>query len=585
MGQHPGTGALDSLSCPRYTLAMHRNTLYYGDNLEVMREHIPDESVDLVYLDPPFNSARDYNVLFKQAKKDENQAQITAFTDTWQWSKRRYDEFFEDPRNARLFDLMDALHKILGSSEMMAYLVMMAPRLLDLRRVLKPSGSLHLHCDPTASHYLKLVMDVVFGPTRFLNEICWKRSSAHSDTKQGMRRCGRVRDLLLVYTKSSDYTWNAQYTPYTAEYLEMEYRHVAPDGKRRYKETDLTAAKPGGDTQYDWYVKRHKGAQTRWEADLDEEYQNPRPEYEYRAVRPYNGRYWAYSKENLLRYVEENKIIHRETGMPRLLQFADEMPGVPLQDLWDDIPPALGTENQGYPTQKPLALLGRIINASSNPGDVVLDPFCGCGTAVVAAEKLGRKWIGIDITFIAVDLMVSRLASDFGLKPGKDYDVKGDPKDAYSARKLFEESPKQFEIWAVRLAYGVPQPEKSGDKGVDGKVYFQDIDGKLQFAVCQVKGGHLTPGVIRDFAHVIEREKAAMGFFICLETPTKGMYNEADEIAFFTVGRRKIPKFQIRTIKELLEDGKEFERPEGYSLKSGSGKRLSREGDQGKLEV
>jgi len=238
----------------------------------------------------------------------------------------------------------------------------------------------------------------------------------------------------------------------------------------------------------------------------------------------------------------------------------------------------------GYPTQKPVALLERIIAASSNPDDVVFDPFCGCGTAVVAAEKLGRKWIGMDITFIAIDLMVSRLAGDFGLRERKDYDVKGDPKDAYSARKLFEESPKQFEIWAVRFVAGVPQPEKSADKGVDGKVYFQDLEGDLQFAVCQVKGGHLTPTLIRDFAHVIDRDKAALGFFICLEKPTRGMYSEAEESGFYTApSGRKIPKLQIRTIKELVEAKKEFDFPRGYSLKSGSGKRLTRENDQNKL--
>jgi len=556
-----------------------RNVLYYGDNLPIMREHIPDESVDLVYLDPPFNSARDYNVLFKQAKRDENQAQITAFTDTWQWSKRRYEEFFDDSKNARLFDLIDALHKILGTSEMMAYLVMMAPRLLDLHRVLKPTGTLYLHCDPTASHYLRLLLDSIFGPTRFLNEVCWKRSSAHSDTTQGMRRYGRIRDLLLVYSKRGDQHWNPYYTPYTQGYLEVEYRHASPDG-RRYKETDVTAAKPGGDTQYDWHVKRRIGPGAKWQPDLDADYSHPKADWEYKAVRPYNGRYWAYSRRNLAQFAAEGKLIHRSTGMPRLVQFADDMPGIPPQDLWDDIPPASGGEYLGYPTQKPLALLERIISASSNPGDLVLDPFCGCGTAVVAAEKLGRRWIGIDITFIAVDLMISRLAKDFGLVRGKHYDVIGDPKDAYSARKLFEESPKQFEIWAVGLVAGVPQPEKSGDRGVDGKVYFQDLEGKLQWAVCQVKGGHLTPTAIRDFAHVIEREKAAMGFFICLETPTKGMYDEAEELGFFeSPSGRRIPKLQTRTIKELLEQ-KEFDFPKGYSLKSGGGKSMVGQRDQ-----
>jgi DNA modification methylase len=533
-----------------------RNVLYYGDNLPIMREHIPDESVDLVYLDPPFNSARDYNVLFKQAKRDENQAQITAFTDTWQWSKRRYEEFFDDSKNARLFDLIDALHKILGTSEMMAYLVMMAPRLLDLHRVLKPTGSLYLHCDPVASHYLKMTLDAVFGPTNYRSEIAWKRQSAHSDVKQGRMAYGNIKDILLYYTKTAAYRFNPQYTSYSRDYSDQFYRHVDPDG-RRFRLSDMTG--PGGAA---------KG--------------NPR--YEVLGV----TRYWRYSRERMAQLIAQGRVVQTNPdAVPQEKRYLDEMPGVPLQNIWDDIKPIQphSPERTGYQTQKPLALLERIISASSNPGDLVLDPFCGCGTAVVASEKLGRRWIGIDITFIAVDLMISRLAKDFGLVRGKDYDVIGDPKDAYSARKLFEESPKQFEIWAVGLVAGVPQPEKSADKGVDGKVYFQDLEGNLQWAVCQVKGGHLTPTAIRDFAHVIEREKAAMGFFICLETPTKGMYDEAEELGFFeSPSGRRIPKLQTRTIKELLEQ-KEFDFPKGYSLKSGGGKRLSREGEQGAMDL
>ena len=556
-----------------------RNTLYYGDNLPIMREHIPDETIDLVYLDPPFNSARDYNVLFKQAKKDENQAQITAFTDTWNWHKRTYDDFFEDTRNAKLFDLMESLYRILGKSEIMAYLMMMGPRILELHRKLKSTGTLYLHCDPTASHYLKLMLDATFFAVNFMNEITWKRSSAHSDVKQGMSRCGRIHDILLVYKKGVQVVWNAVYTPYTPEYLQSEYRHVAQDG-RRYKETDLTAAKPGGDTEYEWHVKRIKNSEARWEADLENEYLYPQEDCEYKAVRPYRGRYWAYSKDNLVAFEKESKLVHRETGMPRLMQFADEMPGVPLQDVWDDIPPASGSEDQGYQTQKPLALLDRIITASSNPGDTILDPFCGCGTAVVAAEKLGRQWVGIDITYVALDLMVNRLAESFDLKRGTDYSVLGDPKDEHSARRLFQESAKQFELWAISLVAGFPQ---RSDRGVDGKVYFGDQNKRLQHAVCQVKGGHLTVSALRDFAHVVKREKAAAGFFICLETPTKGMYQEADELGFFQgPSGRKIPKLQIRTIKELLE-GKEFDYPRGWSLRRSS-KKMARKGEQRLLD-
>jgi site-specific DNA-methyltransferase (adenine-specific) len=495
-------------------------------------------------------------VLFKQAKKDENQAQITAFTDTWQWSKRHYDEFFDDPRNQRLFELMDALHKILGQSEMMAYLIMMAPRLLELHRVLKPTGSLYLHCDPSASHYLKVILDVIHGPGRFRNEIVWKRTSAHSSAK----RYGPIHDVLLFYGKSDVAIWNQQYVPYDASYIESFYRHTDTDG-RRYRLSDLTGSGTrNGETGQLW-----RGV------DITS-----------------RGRHWMVPPSQLEELDAQGRIYWPPKGeMPAYKRYLDEMSGVPLQDIFHDIQPigSQALERMGYPTQKPLALLERIISASSNPGDVVLDPFCGCGTAVVGAEKLGRHWIGIDVTFIAVDLMIDRLKANFDLKRDKDYDVKGDPFDANSARKLFEQSPKQFEIWAVRKAKGVPQPDKSGDKGVDGKVYFHDLDGKLQWAVCQVKGGHLTPSVIRDFAHVIERDKAAMGFFICLETPTKGMYDCADELGFFdSPSGRKIPKLQIRTIKELL-DGKEFDFPKGYSLKSGDGaKKLTAARDQVKME-
>ncbi len=532
---------------------MHTNTLYYGDNLEVMRNCMADESVDLIYLDPPFNSARDYNVLFKQAKKDENHAQITAFTDTWQWSKRSYEEFFDDPRNARLFDLVTALYKILGSSEMMAYLVMMAPRLLELHRILKPTGSLYLHCDPTASHYLKILLDVIFGPTNYVNEITWKRSSSHNDAK---RKFGDLADIIHIFAKSDSYLFYPLYRPYTEEYLNKFYKGQDEDGRR-------------------WMSDNFASP-------------NPRPNltYEYKGFKPPNFG-WKVNLNKMVKLDEEGRLIFPTdpAGRIRVKRYLDEMPGLPVGNIWDDIMPvqANSMERMGYPTQKPLALLERIISASSKPGDVVFDPFCGCGTAVVAAEKLERKWIGIDITFIAVDLMIARLARDFGLLRKQDYLIIGDPKDAYSAQQLFHQSPKQFEIWAVGLANGVPQPDKVGDKGIDGKVYFYDLESNLQWAVCQVKGGHLTPSIIRDFAHVIEREKAAMGFFICLETPTRGMLQEAEEVGFFTApSGRKIPRMQIRTIHELLDKGNEFDFPQGYSLKSG-GKRTARVKDQGKI--
>ena len=381
-------------------------TLWTGDNLDILRG-MNSASVDLIYLDPPFNSNRDYEAPIG------SKAAGAAFKDTWTLSDLdvAWMGLIADEQPAIAY-LLDAAGRTHGKG-MQSYLTMMAVRLLELRRVLKPTGSIYLHCDPTASHYLKMLMDAVFGSGLFLNEITWKRSSAHSDTKQGMRRAGRIRDVILTYAKSDDYVWNPQYMPYAPDYIEAEYRHISPDG-RRYKETDVTAAKPGGDTEYEWHVKRRAQDKSRWAADLTDEYREPQPGWEYRAVGPYRGRYWAYSKSNLASFWNHGALIHRATGMPRLMQFADEMPGVPMQDLWDDIPPVLGKERVGYPTQKPLALLERIIETSTNEGDMVLDPFCGCATACVAADRLDREWAGIDLSPKAVELVNERLQEAMG---------------------------------------------------------------------------------------------------------------------------------------------------------------------------
>ena len=381
-------------------------TIWTGDNLDILRG-MNSCSVDLIYLDPPFNSNRNY------AAPVGSKAAGAAFKDTWTLSD------LDVAWMGLIADEQPAMHQVLQAAGlshgkgMQSYLCMMGVRLLEMHRVLRDTGSSYLHCDPTASHYLKLLMDSVFGNLRFLNEMTWKRSSAHSDTKQGMRRAGRIRDVLLVYTKTEGYVWNPQYLPYAEDYLVAEYRHVSPDG-RRYKESDVTAAKPGGDTEYEWHVKRPVNKKTRWSADLADEYEHPHEGWEYRSVTPYRGRYWAYSKSNLVTFWQEGKLIHRETGMPRMMHFAEDMPGIPLQDLWEDIPPALGNEAIGYPTQKPLALLERIIKASSNEGGMVLDPFCGCATACVAAEKLGRQWVGIDLSAKAVELVNMRLQQSMG---------------------------------------------------------------------------------------------------------------------------------------------------------------------------
>ena len=546
-------------------MATGKNTLYYGDNLDVLKRYVKDESVDLVYLDPLFNSRQDYNVLFAEKDGSQSSSQIHAFEDTWEWNieaQRTLEQIVE--KGGRVADALRSFRTFLGGSDMMAYLAMMAPRLVELRRVLKETGSIYLHCDPTASHYLKILMDAVFGPQFFRNEISWRRSSAHSDVKQGMKRCGRVRDTLLFYSMGPANTWNTVYTPYSEDYKESEYRHIATD-KRRYKETDLTAARPGGDTEFLWRVKRRKSKKDRWKSDLEDEYLNPKAGWEYKGVPPYRGRYWAYSHQNIADFAIAGKIVHRETGMPRLMQFADEMHGIPLQDDWGDINRAAGEEDLGYPTQKPEALLERIIKASSDEGDLVLDPFCGCGTTVQVAQRLNRRWIGIDITHLAIGLIKKRLSDAFGPEIKATYDVIGEPTDYAGAAALATEDKYQFQWWALGQVGARPADQKKGaDCGIDGRLYFHEDDsGQSKQIIFSVKAGGVTVSQVRDLRGVIEREKAEIGVFICFEEPTRPMLREAAEAGLYrsaSIDRTTYPRLQILTIQQIL-DGKQPEYP------------------------
>ncbi len=545
-----------------------RNALFYGDNLAVLRERVADESVDLVYLDPPFNSNASYNVLFREKTGEESPAQIRAFTDTWEWTQETELTFERDiignpavPPAVK--DMITAFRQFIGRNAMMAYLVMMAARLVELRRVLKPTGSIYLHCDPTASHYLKLLMDAVFGARNYRNEISWRRTNAHNDAKQGRRHYGNVRDTILFYTKSNKWTWHWQYTEYGSEYVHNFYKFTETSSGRRYRMDNLTAAKPGGETSYEWRIKRSKDGE--WVADLDSEYLSPNHNWEYKGVLPYVGRFWAYSKDKMADMSIQGRIAYTKNGMPNYKRYLDEMPGVPLQNDWTDIHPASRSESLNYATQKPIALLERIIATSSNEGDVVLDPFCGCGTAVAAAHKLGRQWLGIDITHLAVALMKNRLKTAFDLDAGADYDVVGEPQDEGSARALWEQDPYQFQFWAVSLLEAQPQSEqrRGADRGVDGMLYF--IDGQRrtpQKAVLQVKGGRVSSPQVRDLVGVVEREQAAMGLFISLELPTRDMRQEAAAAGFYhsDLWARDYAKIQLRTIGEMLS-GQGFELP------------------------
>jgi DNA modification methylase len=551
---------------------MTGNLLYYGDNLFVLREHIADESVDLVYLDPPFQSNQTYNILFREQDGTRAAAQIKAFTDTWEWNvDAEASHLAVVEAGGQVSQAMQAFRTFLGTNDLMAYLAMMAPRLIELHRVMKSTASIYLHCDPTASHYLKVLMDAVFGAKRFRSEIVWKRSSAHNDTKQGRAMHGHIHDVILFYTKGDEWTWNPVYTPYTEEYLASEYRHVDESG-RHYKETDPTGAKPGGDTEFEWRVKRRvlakKGAKKeRWVPDLDEEYKKPKAGWEYKPVPPYNGRYWAYSKKNLVDFWNAGEMIHRETGMPRIVQYADKMPGISLQDLWTDIPPESGDADLGYPTQKPEALLDRIILASSNEGDTVLDPFCGCGTAVASAQRLGRRWVGIDITHLAITLIRNRLRDAFGPQVEKTYEVIGEPTDLSGAAALAQHDRFQFQWWALHLVHARPVPKdqkKGADRGIDGRLYFHDDveSGRTKQVILSVKSGHPKVSEVRDLIGVLNREKAAIGVYITLEPPTGPMRTEAAQAGFYESPgwNKRYPRLQILTIEELLE-GKGIDMP------------------------
>jgi DNA modification methylase len=535
------------------------NKLYYGDNLDVLRRYVDGESVDLVYLDPPFNSNASYNVLFSERDGSQAASQIKAFEDTWQWdagASRACQDVIE--AGGKVSEATQAFRTFLGDSNMMAYLAMMAPRLLEMRRVLKPTGSIYLHCDPTASHYLKMLMDAVFGAANFKAEIGWQRSSAHNDTAQGLKQPGHIHDVLLFYTRGPEWTWNPVFTAYSADYVADRFKQS--DSRGRYKDADLSAAKPGGDTSYDWRIKREAGAA--WTHDLTEEWKAPKPKREYRAATPPHGRYWAYSRDNMRQFAEQNKLHYFSSGTPRLKQYLDELPGIGLQDLWTDIPPinAKAAERLGYPTQKPEALLERIIAASSNQGDVILDPFCGCGTAIAAAQKMQRRWIGIDITTLAISLIRHRLTDTFGGRA--EFEVIGEPVSAPDAAQLARDDPYQFQWWALGLVGARPVEGKKGaDKGIDGRIYFHEGDTtKTKQVILSVKAGRVTVSQLRDLRGVLEREKAEIGVLLCMDEPTTPMRKECASAGFYASPWGKHARLQILTVEDMLT-GKTVDRP------------------------
>ena len=523
-----------------------KNRLYYGDNLDVLRRKIEPASVDLCYIDPPFNSKRNYFQIYTN-QGGEDRAQAQAFVDTWEWGPEAdaglawicdIERLNTGALTEQTVALVTGLEGVLGRGGLFAYVVSLTLRVAEIHRVLKPTGSFYLHCDPTASHYLKLVCDAVFCGQggEYLSEISWRRSSAHNDARQGRKQPGNIRDVVLLYTKSRDWLWNWQYTAYTQDYIARNYRHKDLETGRMYRLDNLTAAKPGGDVSY-----------------------------QFRGTSPYKGRYWAYSRENMERFYEDGRLYFPANGgTPAYKRYLDEMPGVPLQNDWNDIQPPQGSEYLGYPTQKPEALLERIIRASSNEGDTVLDAYCGCGTTVAVAQRLNRRWIGIDITYQSIAVILDRLATTYKQDwPAIEANtlLDGVPRDLESAKALAnrkdDRTRKEFEKWAI-LTFSKNKArineKKGADGGIDGIAYFVIDAATNGKAIFQVKSGKTGRADLATLNSDRLKAKAEFGFLIAFDMPTKAMRDE-----IMAAGKYKYPlydrdddRLQVITVAELF---------------------------------
>ena len=529
----------------KQTVLSSENKLYYGDNLEVLRKYIKDETIDLCYIDPPFNSKRNYNQIYNNIGK-EDKAQAQAFVDTWIWDDeaiKGYDEIINNKGGKftkQSIKLISGLEAVLGQGSLLAYLVSMTLRIAEIHRVLKPTGSFYFHCDHTASHYIKIIIDAIFciKGGDYQSEIVWRRTTAHGNAKQGSKKFEINFDTIFFYTKGNDYVFNTSYMPFKEEQIEKQYNKIDSNG-RRYRYVTPTAAKGGGDTSY-----------------------------EFHGVKPPQGRFWAYSKENMDKFYEEGKLYFSNTGQPYIKYYLDERPGVAVMSFWDDIKPMspMSKERLGYPTQKPEALLARIIEASTNKGDIVLDAYCGCGTTIAVAQQLKRKWIGIYITYQSISLILRRLTKSFGNKILDKVILNGVPEDMESAIALANKKDdrirKEFEKWAV-LTYSdnhaTINEKKGGDGGIDGTAFMADYDDEnkqvIKDVLFSVKSGK-NPNIdtLRAFAAVIDNEKAAIGYYITLY-PMPNLVKESKKFGTYKskMFDKLLPKITVVTIEEILK--------------------------------
>ncbi|MGQ0567746.1 MAG: site-specific DNA-methyltransferase [Gemmobacter sp.] len=506
------------------------NHLYYGDNLTVLRDSIADASVDLIYLDPPFNSNASYNVLFKDKSGSRSAAQIEAFDDTWEWNDTAEAAYGDVMRggNAAASTMLRAMRSFLGDNDMMAYLAMMAVRLIELHRVLKPTGSLYLHCDPTASHYLKILMDAVFGARNYRNEIVWLRSRNPKGSQHGVKQLGRSTDSIFYFVKSASAPLYRDRIMRPLTKLELDEKYAFMDENGKWDDGPVMRAGSMGDRE--------------------------NLVYEYKGFTP-GPAGWRMEIDKLKELDRKGNLYWTSTGRPRRKLRPEDDKGTTISNYWDDIPPlnSQAKERLGYPTQKPVALLERILNASSNPGDVVLDPFCGCGTTIEAADILERQWIGIDVTHLAIGLIEKRLRGLTNRAPV--WTTHGVPQDIEGARDLARRGQyHEFEKWALSLIAAQPGnlSKKGADKGIDGNLWFgAKHEGR---AIVSVKAGdNVGVGMIRDLRGTIEREGAGIGVFLTLAEPTKPMLAEAAGAGQFELpGFAPVPRLQIVTVEAAM---------------------------------
>lgn len=568
-----------------------KNTLFYGDNLTIMREKIPSKSVDLIYLDPPFKSDQNYNLIYTTMTGKPLPEQVEAFCDTWDMDAEKIELAKRIPQmmaDAGVEDYyitfwtmwVNALQKV--QPHLLAYLIYMVQRLIYMKPILKDTGSIYLHCDPTASHYIKVMMDGIFGHKNFRNEIIWRRTGAHG----AKRTFGPIHDTILFYSKGPKYYFKPVKRPYMLGHVERRY---SKDSTGKFKFTSggniLTGkgATKGGESGQVWKGFDPSAKNRHWAVPGFLAAQMPKEFQSLGVIAKLDALY-------------EAKLIDINPGAawPTPVRYLGKDDGSAAQDIWAYQPytegVVAGTEEGidhdvrwlgptngdrlGYPTQKPVGLLKRIIMASSKEGDVIFDPFCGCGTTIYAAQEIGKRtWIGCDVAILAVKIIRESLTEDYRLVEGTDYRVDGIPPSVDAARELFEKDAHQFQHWAVERAGGFPLTKRGADKGIDGRIYFESQPG-LKSMIISVKGGNTGPAHVRELTGTVQTEPdAELGGFICLHEPTKAMRAAAADAGTYSYNGVEYPRTQVLSIREILEEKREFKTPTKIGSKIATGQK------------